>query len=197
MIVLFPNSSFELRQWDFTLVTLTKSWFNFYSRVLPSRGPPWRYRGMRRAQQIWWLASNITLHAGLACYFLCKTCQYHFRGPAWFLCPKKIAVKKTRGKKNRHFEDDTVDGWNPVNHLGCKNPINNGINYLSSGAGFQPSTVVHHFLGRGPQTIPNLNGREPDFMCRVKWKGLICPSSIGGLHGRDFLPATSSWHRKG
>ena len=27
------------------------------------------------------------------------------------------------------------------NHLGCKNPMNNGINYLSTGAGFQPSTV--------------------------------------------------------
>ncbi len=30
----------------------------------------------------------------------------------------------------------------PNNHLGwCWNPINNGINYLSTGAGFQPSTV--------------------------------------------------------
>ena len=28
----------------------------------------------------------------------------------------------------------TVDGWNPA-------PVNNGINYLSTGAGFQPSTV--------------------------------------------------------
>ena len=34
----------------------------------------------------------------------------------------------------------------PNNHLGCKNPINNGISYLSTGAGFQPSTVVvNHF----------------------------------------------------
>ncbi len=33
---------------------------------------------------------------------------------------------------------DTVDGRNPV-----WNPINNGINYLSTGAGFQPSTVVN------------------------------------------------------
>ena len=29
----------------------------------------------------------------------------------------------------------------PNNHLRCKNPVNNGINYLSTGAGFQPSTV--------------------------------------------------------
>ena len=28
-----------------------------------------------------------------------------------------------------------------LHHLGCKHPINNGINYLSTGAGFQPSTV--------------------------------------------------------
>ena len=31
-----------------------------------------------------------------------------------------------------------------LHHLGCKNPINNGINYLSTGAGFQPSTVWYN-----------------------------------------------------
>ena len=35
-----------------------------------------------------------------------------------------------------------------LTHLGCINPVNNRINYLSTGAGFQPSTVckdlVHH-----------------------------------------------------
>jgi len=30
-----------------------------------------------------------------------------------------------------------------LHHLGCRNPKNNGINYLSTGAGFQPSTVVY------------------------------------------------------
>ena len=28
-----------------------------------------------------------------------------------------------------------------LHHLGCINPVNNGINYLSAGAGFLPSTV--------------------------------------------------------
>ena len=36
----------------------------------------------------------------------------------------------------------TVDGRNPANHLGCSpNLVNNGINYLSTGAGFLPWTV--------------------------------------------------------
>ena len=29
-----------------------------------------------------------------------------------------------------------------LHHLVCKNPTNNGRSYLSTGAGFQPSTVV-------------------------------------------------------
>ena len=33
----------------------------------------------------------------------------------------------------------------PNSHLGCINPVNNGINYLSTGAGFQPSTVVSSY----------------------------------------------------
>ena len=28
-----------------------------------------------------------------------------------------------------------------MDYLRCKNPVNNGINYLSTGAGFRPSTV--------------------------------------------------------
>ena len=31
-------------------------------------------------------------------------------------------------------------------HLGCIKPVNNGINYLSTGAGFLPSTVLACFL---------------------------------------------------
>ena len=62
----------------------------------------------------------------------------------------------------------TVDGWNPANHPGwCWNPVNNGINYLSAGAGFQPSTVRTHFFfsttGRFLQTI--------DFTCRLILNG--------------------------
>ena len=45
-----------------------------------------------------------------------------------------------------HFldlQDDTADGSEiPNNHPGCMKPVvNNGINYLSTGAGVQPSTV--------------------------------------------------------
>ena len=40
----------------------------------------------------------------------------------------------------------TVDGWNPAPPgMVQKNPINNGKNYLSTGAGFQPSTVWFHW----------------------------------------------------
>ena len=36
----------------------------------------------------------------------------------------------------------TVDGRNPKQPLGmCKKPVNDGINYLSTGARFLPSTV--------------------------------------------------------
>jgi len=30
----------------------------------------------------------------------------------------------------------------PKNHLGCKKNVNDGINYLSTGAGLLPATVV-------------------------------------------------------
>ncbi len=36
--------------------------------------------------------------------------------------------------------DDTVDGRNPAP------PVSNGMNYLSAGAGFQPSTVLQEPL---------------------------------------------------
>jgi len=36
-----------------------------------------------------------------------------------------------------------------LHHLGLKIPANNGMNYLSSGAGFLPSTAWTHFLQHG------------------------------------------------
>ncbi len=33
-----------------------------------------------------------------------------------------------------------------LHHLGCKQPVNNGINYLSTGAGFLPSRVALFFV---------------------------------------------------
>ena len=44
-----------------------------------------------------------------------------------------------------------------LHHLRCRNPANNGINYLSSGAGFFPSTVSlqkqHHPTACGSVTM--------------------------------------------
>ena len=47
---------------------------------------------------------------------------------------------------------DTVDGSeSPANHLGCiktyKHPVNNGIDYLTTGAGILPSIVSLHYVG--------------------------------------------------
>ncbi len=44
------------------------------------------------------------------------------------------------------FPQHTVDRRNPANHLGCINLVNNGINYLSTGAGFLPSTVCAAYM---------------------------------------------------
>ena len=46
------------------------------------------------------------------------------------------------------FREGTVDGSEiRNNHLDVKFPVKNGINYLSTGAGFLPSTVCHTCLG--------------------------------------------------
>ena len=47
-----------------------------------------------------------------------------------------------------HEQLATVDGQNPKQPpFGCiPNPVNNGINYLSTGAGLSPSTVACLFL---------------------------------------------------
>ena len=42
-----------------------------------------------------------------------------------------------------YMVDTTVDGRNLAPPGVYKAPVNNGINYLSTGAGFLPSTVVH------------------------------------------------------
>jgi len=33
-----------------------------------------------------------------------------------------------------------------LHHLGCINSANNGMNYLSTGAGFQPSTSINSII---------------------------------------------------
>ena len=61
---------------------------------------------------------------------------------------KTWRFSKLKGKKNTPSLitlNHPVDGWNPKQPPGMVwNPINNGKNYLSTGAGFQPSTVPLH-----------------------------------------------------
>ena len=58
--------------------------------------------------------------------------------------------------ENNMEGNHTVDGWNHV-----ENPVNNGTFTLSTGVGFQPSTVVNHrtngFLGPHSEILPKLN----------------------------------------
>ena len=67
----------------------------------------------------------------------------------------------------------TLDGWNP---------INNGINHLSTGAGFLPSTVSHllqdlvtfSFATNQPHTRAPMSNMLPDFLItgpEFAWKG--------------------------
>ena len=48
----------------------------------------------------------------------------------------------------------------PNNHLVCKNPRNNGRSYLSTGAGFQPSTPSRTF--NVMKSIQSFNFQQPD-----------------------------------
>ena len=60
-------------------------------------------------------------------------------------CARASRIQRLKSLDPLVFRD-TVDGGNPANHLGyiyiyTHNLVNNGIHYLSTGAGFQPSTV--------------------------------------------------------
>ena len=61
--------------------------------------------------------------------------------------------------ENNMEGNHTVDGWNHV-----ENPVNNGTFTLSTGVGFQPSTVVNHrtngFLGPHSEILPKLNSHS-------------------------------------
>ena len=41
-----------------------------------------------------------------------------------------------------------------------KNPVNNVINYLSTGAGFLPSTVLNQFLSKGNESCGMIQNLE-------------------------------------
>ena len=58
-----------------------------------------------------------------------------------------------------------------LHHLVCKNPTNNGRSYLSTGAGFQPSTV-----GRGEKIIT-------DSVSRSFFQNPVSQSMIGIVLG--------------
>jgi len=78
---------------------------------------------------------------------------------------------------------------NPANHLRCIKLVSNGINYLSPGAGFLPSTVLV-----APENRPSFKKKlfQPSiFRCDllVSWRvpcweqwnlsGLLCPKEMG------------------
>jgi len=46
-----------------------------------------------------------------------------------------------------------------LHHLGYINLVDNGINYISTGAGFLPSTVARYF----PQSFENIIGSYDTF----------------------------------
>ena len=82
------------------------------------------------------------------------------------------------GVPDFQVEGDTVDGWNPkANHLGCmkRNPINNGKNYLSTGAVFP---IIYRVLA--PSQVVSLGISEPSTVA----------VSIGGSRWilRGFFP---------
>ena len=58
---------------------------------------------------------------------------------------KRVMQTCRFGKRLHLILGGTVDGRNPKQPPGMyKTPVNNGINYLSTGAGFLPSTVSTH-----------------------------------------------------
>ena len=99
------------------------------------------------------LASVISQHSALEFYqhcqevFSAKVGFHHllgfFGGKRWLRSrctpgdAKKALVKNAPVKtyQNLLLMEEIL------HHLGCINPVNHGINYLSTGAGFQPSTV--------------------------------------------------------
>ena len=64
-----------------------------------------------------------------------------------------------------------VYGRNPFHQKDGWNPINNGINHLSTGAGFLPSTVVHGVVK--PTSLGEPCCRESDDFHGDFWRDLI------------------------
>ncbi len=121
--------------WNFNKSWKTLNFDGFFkSTFLPT---PHRNRGKK------WGENSHTTFAHLNTYLghqQLHTTHVMLRSTAFFQAlplpagpPRCLA--NSWGKKKVVATKHTVDGWN------VWNPKNNGINYLSTGAGFQPSTV--------------------------------------------------------
>ena len=56
-----------------------------------------------------------------------------------------------------------------LHHLACKNPVNNGMNYLLTGAGFLPSTVSLKVLPPPKTNDRSLKNRLEEDPFLLKW----------------------------
>ena len=75
----------------------------------------------------------------------------------------------------RYHPWNTVDGRNSASQLGCIDLVNNGINYLSAGAGFLPSTVG---ICRNPES-PVFWTHELQVVC-ISHVIFLAPSTFKG-----------------
>ena len=78
------------------------------------------------------------------------------------------------------------------------NPINNGILYISTGAGFLPSTVCrtkHHPILQGLHTVIPLQylGAPRCLSCHLNWPHIFSPKKKTENH--KGLPEVSKWHQ--
>ena len=66
-----------------------------------------------------------------------------------------------------------------LHHLVCKNTTNNGRSYLSTGAGFQPSTVSSPTGSGGPtvEEVPRKQGEEVTVLGSTNGKFVVWDSS--------------------
>jgi len=76
-----------------------------------------------------------------------------------------------------------------LHHLGCVNLVNNGINYISTGAGFQPSTVsfVFIFLDQTSPTYLAIHFSVTRWIAPslVKWFGNLNTETLWGMSTLD------------
>jgi len=79
-------------------------------------------------------------------------------------------VFKGLTQKSLNYFTTTVDGRDPVNHLGCINSVNNGIFTISAGAVFYPSTVVGYILYSLLVATSRRKRQRLDLISALTWK---------------------------